>query len=211
MITIIDRVILYQRATFLVLFNDSQMNSGLCLRPGGLFCCWYATCSALTTIRRAPVLKSAHLVLWAPTDSSCCCHQVSSWALSTSHRSVMRLNWRFSLTFASFNVLNPIGKAYSIRASCAWHSDPDGSYLVWPVRSQQTNCALVRALKSVSHPLGIGALQQISWSNTFMEHGYAGSWDLSRTWKLMFAFGANCHRHTSKNQGNPISLILKVK
>lgn len=100
MITIIDRVILYQRATLLVLFNDSQMNSGLCLRPGGLFCCWYATCSALTTIRRAPVLKSGHLVLWAPTDSSCCCHQVSSWALSTSHRSVMRLNWRFSLTFA---------------------------------------------------------------------------------------------------------------
>lgn len=133
MITIIDRVILYQRATLLVLFNDSQMNSGLCLRPGGLFCYWYATCSALTTIRRAPVLKSGHLVLWAPTDSSCCCHQVSSWALSTSHRSVMRLNWRFSLTFASFNVLNPIGKAYSIRASCAWHSDPDGSYLVWPV------------------------------------------------------------------------------
>lgn len=131
MITIIDWVILYQHATLLVLFNGSQMNSGLCLRPGGLFLCWCATRSVITR---------GSWLLWAPLKTflsffffSCCCcrDQLSSWVLSPSHSSVMRLNWFFSLTFASSNALNPIRKAYSIWASRTWPRDPLGCYLVW--------------------------------------------------------------------------------
>lgn len=75
------------------------------------------------TCRRAPS-PAPGAVLWF-------WHPASSWVPAPSHGLIMRLNWWFSLIFASFDVLNPIRKAYLIRASCTWHIDPHGRYLGW--------------------------------------------------------------------------------
>lgn len=101
------------------------------------------------TSRRAPT-PTPGVVLWF-------WHPASSWVPAPSHGLIMRLNWWFSLIFASFNVLNPIRKAYLNRASCTWHIDPHGCYLGW------TPPGLIlprpQTLLSVPHSSGIEVLQ----------------------------------------------------
>lgn len=110
MITIIDWVILYQRATLLVAFNDSQMKWFVAeARWAFLVLC--TTCRALITHQEGgPLLNAGAPGPAGSADGSCCRHQLSSWALSPSHGSLMRFNWCFSPTFVSFDGLNPFRK-----------------------------------------------------------------------------------------------------
>lgn len=151
MIAVIHRVILYQRATLLVLFDDSQINCSFA--QGQVALSW---CSATSDLQEGTPAPGQ--VLWFRRR----CPQVSSWALAPSHRLIMRLNWCFSLIFASFDVLNPIRRAYLIRASCTWHSDPYGCYLAWTPpglilpRSKHFSLSLIpRGLKYYSRLAGV--------------------------------------------------------
>lgn len=136
------------------------------------------------------------------------CPQVSSWALAPSHRLIMRLNWRFSLIFPSFDVLNPIRRAYLIRASCTWHSDPYGCYLAWTPpglilpQSKHFSLSLIpQGLKYYSRLAGVIPQQ----STGMWGHGIAPGHE------NQCLLSGRTATDGLENQRNPISVMLNVR